>query len=131
MRRNLVTAAITLALCGATLPAAAQTPAEVSRKASPPAVRATTQLPRNVVPSHYAIEVTPHADKLAFDGKVVIDIDVLEPTSTITLQAVNLTIAKSMLTRRSAWTSPASPRPSPSTRRSRPVVTRWPSTTAA
>ena len=101
MRRNLVTAAITLALCGATLPAAAQTPAEVSRKASPPAVRATTQLPRNVVPSHYAIEVTPHADKLAFDGKVVIDIDVIEPTSTITLQAVNLTIAKSMLTGKS------------------------------
>ena len=80
MRRNLVTAAITLALCAATLHASAQTPAEASRLATPPAVRATTQLPRNVVPSHYAIEVTPHADKLSFDGKVAIDVEVLEPT---------------------------------------------------
>jgi aminopeptidase N len=97
MRRNLVTAAITLALCAATLHAAAQTPAEVSRKATPPAVQATTQLPRNVVPSHYAIEVTPHADKLAFDGKVRIDLEVLEPTSSIVLQAVNLRFANSVL----------------------------------
>ncbi|MEF9978530.1 MAG: M1 family metallopeptidase [Thermomonas sp.] len=98
MRRNLVTVAISLALCGATLQASAQSAAELSRKATPPAVRATTQLPRNVVPSHYAIEVTPHADKLAFDGKVTIDIDVLEPTSTVVLQAVNLKFAKVALT---------------------------------
>ena len=58
-------------------------------------VQATTQLPRNARPSHYAIEVTPHADKMAFDGKVKISIDVLEPTSTIVLQAVNMTFANS------------------------------------
>ena len=98
MRRNVVTAAISLVLCATAFHAVAQTPAELSRKAAPPAVRATTQLPRNVVPSHYAIEVTPHADKLAFDGKVKIDIDVLEATPTIVLQAVNLRFANSVLT---------------------------------
>ena len=35
MRRNLVTAAITLALCAATFQASAQTPAERSRAATP------------------------------------------------------------------------------------------------
>ena len=98
MRRNLVTAAITLALCGAASLASAQTPAEISRAANPPAVRATTQLPHGVKPSHYAIEVTPHADKMAFDGKVKISLDVLEPTSTIVLQAVNMSFANSVLT---------------------------------
>ena len=98
MRRNLVTAAITLALCGAASLASAQTPAEISRAANPPAVRATTQLPHGVKPSHYAIEVTPHADKMAFDGKVKISLDVLEPTPTIVLQAVNMSFANSVLT---------------------------------
>ena len=31
-----------------------------------------TQLPRTAIPSHYAVEVTPHADRLAFDGKAAI-----------------------------------------------------------
>lgn len=93
MRRNLVTAAITLALCAATFHASAQTPAEVSRKATPPAVQATTQLPRNVRPTNYDIEVVPHAERLAFDGKVRINIDVLESTDTIVLNAVDMTFA--------------------------------------
>ncbi len=97
MRRNLVTAAISLALCGATFHASAQMPAATSRAANPPAVQATTQLPRNVKPSHYAIEVTPHADTLTFDSKVKISVEVLEPTSSIVLQAVDMTFANSML----------------------------------
>jgi len=99
MRRTLVTA-IALALCSAAPDASAQTAAQRSRAANPPMLEATTQLPRNVKPSHYAIEVTPHADRMAFDGKVRISLDVLEPTSTIVLQAVNLTFANSMLTTR-------------------------------
>ena len=39
-----------------------------------------TQLPRTAIPSHYAIEVTPHADQLTFDGKVAIDLKVIKPT---------------------------------------------------
>ena len=99
MRRNLVTAAITLALCAATFQASAQTPAEVSRKATPPAVQATTQLPRNVRPTNYDIEVVPHAERLAFDGKVRINIDVLESTDTIVLNAVDMTFADVRLAR--------------------------------
>jgi aminopeptidase N len=96
MRRSLVTA-IALALSAATFAASAQSVAEVSRAANPPMVKATSQLPANVRPSHYAIEVTPHADKMNFDGKVKIDLQVLEPTSTIVLQAVNMTFANSSL----------------------------------
>lgn len=99
MRRNLVTAAITLGLCTAPLHASAQTPAEVARAARPPAVQATTQLPRNVRPSNYDIEVVPHAARLAFDGKVRISIDVLEPTDTIVLNAVDMTFANVRLGR--------------------------------
>jgi aminopeptidase N len=107
MRRNLVTLAITLALCGATTAAAAQSPAQVSRAARPPMLEATTQLPRNVRPDHYAIEVTPHADKLAFDGKVRIDIEVLQATSSIVLQAVNMTFADSTIAARGGKPTPA------------------------
>jgi aminopeptidase N len=96
MRRILVSA-IALALSGVTFTASAQSAAETSRAAHPPLVKATTQLPANARPSHYAVEVTPHADKMAFDGKVRIDLQVLEPTSTIVLQAVNMTFANSML----------------------------------
>jgi len=54
---------------------------------------ATTQLPRTVRPSHYDVSVVPHADKLTFDGKVAISVDVLEPTASITLNAEDMTFA--------------------------------------
>ena len=54
MRRNLVTAAITLALCAATSVASAQAPAATPNKA---AAQVTTQLPRNVRPTNYDIEI--------------------------------------------------------------------------
>ena len=50
-----------------------------------------TQLPRTAIPSHYAITVTPHADKLTFDGTVAIDLKVIKPTTTLTLNAADLT----------------------------------------
>ena len=64
----------------------------------PPAREATTQLPRGVVPSHYDVSIVPHADKLTFDGKVAITIDVIKPTSTITLNAADLTFSGVSLT---------------------------------
>ncbi|MGV8922280.1 MAG: M1 family metallopeptidase, partial [Thermomonas sp.] len=96
--RRLLVSAIALALSGLASAASAQSVADVSRAANPPMVKATTQLPNNARPSHYAIQVTPHADKMAFDGKVSIDLQVLEPTTSIVLQAVNMTFANSMLT---------------------------------
>ena len=40
-----------------------------------------TQLPRTAVPHHYAMTVTPHADRLTFDGDVAIDLEVVKPTA--------------------------------------------------
>jgi aminopeptidase N len=57
----------------------------------------TTQLPRNVRPSHYDVELTPDATALAFAGKVGIDLEVLEPTPTIVLNALGLTIGAARL----------------------------------
>ena len=67
--RRLLVSAIAIALAGATLDAAAQTAAP---HVAPPVTDATTQLPRNVRPTHYTIAVVPHADKMNFDGKVAI-----------------------------------------------------------
>ncbi len=50
----------------------------------------TTQLPRTVRPTHYDIAIVPDAEQRAFASKVTIDIEVLEPTATITLNALDL-----------------------------------------
>ena len=55
------------------------------------AAAVTTQLPRNVRPSRYDVAFTPDADKMSFVAKVKIAIEVVEPTSTIVLQAADLT----------------------------------------
>ncbi|WP_017460360.1 M1 family metallopeptidase [Dyella ginsengisoli] len=91
MRRYLVSA-IALALAGVSMaPLAAQTKAAPVREA-------TTQLPRGVVPTHYDVAIVPHADKLTFDGKVTITLNVLKPTSSITLNAADLTFHSATLT---------------------------------
>ncbi|AND67728.1 aminopeptidase N [Dyella thiooxydans] len=91
MRRYLVSA-IALALAGVSMaPLAAQAKAAPVREA-------TTQLPRGVVPTHYDVSIVPHADKLAFDGKVTITLNVLKPTSSITLNAADLTFHSATLT---------------------------------
>ncbi|MFC5740882.1 M1 family metallopeptidase [Dyella tabacisoli] len=83
MRRYLVTA-IALALAGVSMAAVADAP-----KAST-AVLTTTQLPRSVRPTHYDVSVTPHAESLSFDGKVGVNIEVLQPTTSITLNAIDM-----------------------------------------
>ncbi|HET9810964.1 MAG TPA: M1 family metallopeptidase [Sphingomicrobium sp.] len=57
-----------------------------------------TQLPRTAVPSRYALTVTPHADKLTFDGSVAIDLQVTKATDTLVLNAVDLDLSKATLT---------------------------------
>ena len=61
--------------------------------AAPAAANVTTQLPRNVRPTHYDVAIVPHAQAMTFDGKVAIGIDVLEPTASITLNAVDMTFS--------------------------------------
>ena len=59
-----------------------------------PAAGVTTQLPRSVEPVHYDVSITPHADKLVFDGHVTVTIKVLEPVIAITLNAAGLNFHK-------------------------------------
>jgi aminopeptidase N len=87
------TAACALAACLGTLPAgaaAAQSPAAATPvPASGSAERIV--LPDDVVPRRYDIELRPDAPHLAFRGSVRVRIDVTRPTSTVTLNAVDLT----------------------------------------
>ena len=57
-----------------------------------------TQLPRTAIPHHYAITVTPSAEKLTFDATVGIDLDVIKPTNQLTLNAAEMTISSARLT---------------------------------
>jgi aminopeptidase N len=58
----------------------------------------TTQLPRNVRPLQYTIAVQPDAPNLRFSGRTLADIEVLEPTDSITLNAVDLEFTDVALT---------------------------------
>ena len=103
MRRYLVSA-IALALAGMSVTAVAQSPAP------PAAAQATTQLPRNVRPTHYDVSVVPHAESLSFDGKVTIALDVLEPTDRIVLNAVDMTFSSVQLNSADARSKTALPK---------------------
>ena len=92
MRSYLVTA-IALALAGPSVTAMAATPAVASSSES-----ATTQLPRTVRPSHYDVSITPHAQAMKFDGQVTVAVEVLKPTNSITLNALDMTFSKVSLT---------------------------------
>ena len=48
-------------------------------------------------PHHYAIAVTPHAERLAFDGTVAIDLEIVKPTSVLVLNAADLRFSKATL----------------------------------
>jgi aminopeptidase N len=89
MRRILVSA-IVIALVGLSA-------VPVVHADTPPAtnaMQATTQLPRNVRPTRYVVAITPDAANLKFDGHVAIAIDVLQPTTSITLNAMDMAFAK-------------------------------------
>ena len=77
-------------------------PASTSLAAQPQAdtvdTSVPTQLPRTAVPHHYAITITPHATRLAFDSTVAIDLDVVQPTRTLVLNAADLKLASATLT---------------------------------
>ena len=50
------------------------------------------KLPKNVVPIHYALDLAPDLDKLTFSGSEFVDIEVMELTERLVLNAVDLTI---------------------------------------
>jgi len=84
MHRSLISAAVALAFATLPLHHAAAAP-----KAAP-AMEATTQLPRGVIPSHYEIALTPDAASGRFAAKATITVNVTKATSSITLNAADL-----------------------------------------
>jgi aminopeptidase N len=48
------------------------------------------KLPKTVVPTHYAIDLSPDLDTLVISGSEVVDLEVASPTGIITLNAVNM-----------------------------------------
>jgi aminopeptidase N len=94
MKRSLISAAV-LALIGiTTYPVAAKpAPAATSAQRALP----TTQLPREVSPTHYALILTPDAANSTFAGKAAISITVKAPTASITLHANELAFSKATL----------------------------------
>lgn len=90
--RKLLSVAIVLALSTGLAWAEVKAPVPSTAPAA-----TTTQLPRTARPSHYSIEITPHAADLRFSGKATIDLEVLEPTDRIVLQALDMSFAASRL----------------------------------
>ena len=61
---------------------------------SPPV--ADHRLPRNVLPRHYELELAPNLVAHTFDGTVVIETTVVEPTDRITCNAAELVVHEAM-----------------------------------
>ncbi len=62
----------------------------------------TTQLPRGVRPLHYDVAVVPHPESMRFDGRVAILLEVSVPTTSITLNAAELSFGAVRLARAGA-----------------------------
>ncbi|WP_336985480.1 M1 family metallopeptidase [Altererythrobacter aquiaggeris] len=56
-----------------------------------------TDLPRIARPSHYAIKIVPDAANLVFSGSSSVNIDLFEPSDSVTLHAVSLDIKSASL----------------------------------
>lgn len=49
-------------------------------------------LPTNVIPRHYQLQLEPDFGNFTFNGKVVIDLDVTEDSSSVTLHTLEIDI---------------------------------------
>jgi puromycin-sensitive aminopeptidase len=56
------------------------------------------RLDRTVVPSAYRIFITPDLERATFAGRVEIDVDILEPTNVVKLNAIELDLGAATLT---------------------------------
>ena len=77
--------------CGSVLLAATSAMAQPRPPFEDGVESSVTQLPRNAIPRYYAVQVTPDATNLRFSGHVTIDLDVTQPTNSLTLNAKELT----------------------------------------
>src|ERR1043166_176862 len=55
------------------------------------------KLPKTVVPTHYAVDLTPDIEKLTIAGSEIVEIDVKTPTDRLVLNAVRMTFASAVL----------------------------------
>jgi aminopeptidase N len=105
MRLAPAASTLTIAICSLALtactPAIEQTAPTTASTAStlPPLYPVPTQLPTNVRPLQYTIAAQPDPANLSFSAKTVIDIQVVEPTDSITLNAADLQFRTVSLTR--------------------------------
>jgi aminopeptidase N len=95
MHRSLISAAVALALAAFPVLHAQAAPARSARTA---VQEATTQLPRGIIPTHYAISLTPDAAASSFSGLETVTVNITRPTSSITLNAADLKFNKVTLT---------------------------------
>jgi aminopeptidase N len=99
MKMRPISAISALALATALLavgpaPAQTSTPAAAAAAAQVP-----SSLPRNVRPLHYAIAVVPDAPNMRFTGTETVDVEVLEATDSITLNALEIQFASVSIAR--------------------------------
>jgi aminopeptidase N len=92
MQRSLISAAVILALAALPIVHASAAPTRAHAGAAA-AVDTTTQLPRNVIPTHYQISLTPDAATASFGARAVVTINVTKATDSITLNAADLKFA--------------------------------------
>src|SRR3954452_17886144 len=76
--------AILLASAAALVTAPSALPAQNPPQADTIDPSVTTQLPRTAIPHHYFLTVTPHAERLTFDGNLEIQLQVIKPTASLT-----------------------------------------------
>ena len=90
MRLLAAASPLVLALAACSTTGAEQGSQASARPAASAQREITTQLPRNVRPLQYTISAAPDAQNLRFSGNTLIDLEVLEATDSITLNAADL-----------------------------------------
>lgn len=92
MRRILILIELALAIAMAfTLPARAAHPTKKF------VAQTHTQLPRTARPQHYDVTIEPDLAAMRFSGKADIAIEILQPTATVTLNAVDMNFSNATL----------------------------------
>lgn len=93
-----VLSAASAALLAGCATAPAQDLASPPTRLTPLPASVTSELPRNARPYHYTIEIVPDAANLAFTGRVGIDLELFEPSRSITINSNGLDIAGATVT---------------------------------
>eukprot|EP01041_Mallomonas_annulata_P024453 gene24453-45213_t len=97
---------ISLAASAALL-ALAPVNATLAAPAKGAATEVPSQLPRNAAPLHYSITVTPNAEKLSFDGNVLIEFQLKTPSDSVTLNAADIDFRRVTIAKGRAAAMPA------------------------